>query len=256
MRKLLPLIVLFLSIISCKTYVQLYKTSSSLNKDELGNYTFENDTLKITYSLWKEKGIMAFSIYNKLSKPIYVDWKKCSFIDNSVKLNYWSEEIINENRLYLYNGPLIKADLNTSSIESSVGISYQKERITFIPPNSVTYRSDFYLIPMSKVSWGQYKYKQTIEPRNDGSGKSTTLYTTEFSRNNSPIVFRNFLTLSLSENFESEFYIDSEFFVSEMWEMERKHFESIQTDKEGKIFELFHFYLQDRFYMRYQSRPS
>ncbi|CAN5387242.1 hypothetical protein BH09BAC1_BH09BAC1_10260 [soil metagenome] len=53
------------------------------------SYVYQNDSIAIIYSFWAEKGVLAFGIYNKLDRPIYFDWKKCSFVSNDIKLNYW-----------------------------------------------------------------------------------------------------------------------------------------------------------------------
>ena len=70
MKKLLFLL-LVVSMTACKNYVQLFETSTNsprLKEDE-GLYVYETDTMKITYSFWVEKSIMAFAIYNKLDVP-------------------------------------------------------------------------------------------------------------------------------------------------------------------------------------------
>ena len=54
---------------------------------------------------------MTFTIFNKLDIPIYIDWKKSSYIDNSVKLNYWVDEEMKKTLEsydnYYYSGPLL-----------------------------------------------------------------------------------------------------------------------------------------------------
>ena len=60
---------------SCSSsYVQVFETSSKneLIKNET-NYVYENDSVKITYSFWEDKGKMSFIVYNKLKKPLYID---------------------------------------------------------------------------------------------------------------------------------------------------------------------------------------
>jgi uncharacterized protein YcfL len=73
MKKILLITVLGLILIGCRSYVQVFKTDSSIETDTDGFYVYENDSLKITYSFWKAKGLMTFSIYNKLKKPLYID---------------------------------------------------------------------------------------------------------------------------------------------------------------------------------------
>jgi hypothetical protein len=54
-------------------YVHIFEIQPSdpQAKVQDGQIYFENDTIKINYFFWAEDGVMGFSIFNKLSKPIY-----------------------------------------------------------------------------------------------------------------------------------------------------------------------------------------
>jgi len=243
MKNALNLIIITLLLFGCnKSFVQVFNTNSSIKTDKEGYYVYENDSVKITYSLWEDKGLMTFSIFNKLKKPIYIDWKKSSYIDNSVKLNYWIDEeksnIISSYGSYFYSGPLLKPGYSVSSSSGvSVSSNVKIERITFIPPVSNYYRSQFYILP---ISFFKLDTKSNFEEvkRTDNPKKNTKIYKATFTKSNSPLVFRNFLTLSTSESFENEFYIDNEFYIKEVLEMDKRHFESYRFDetKKGRWF--------------------
>ncbi|NOX47779.1 MAG: hypothetical protein GXO89_12460 [Chlorobi bacterium] len=246
MKRIIQLTFITLLTYGCNSYVQIFETGSINTKVENEFYIFENDSLKIIYSFWKQKGLMSFAIFNKLEKPLYIDWKKSSYIDNSVKLNYWvNEEKKNSFESYgsyYYDGPLLipgYASSNTGGV--SVSTTIKVERITFIPPKSNYYRSQFYILAINyfkldvKTNYNEVK-------RNDKPKKKTKVYEKSFSKENSPILFRNFLTFSLFEDFNTEFYVDNEFYISAIKEMDRKHFEYYKQDesiKGGK------FYLKD-----------
>jgi hypothetical protein len=66
---------------------------------------------------------------------------------------------------------------------------------------------------------------KVIETRADKKSKKTTIYTKVFNRNNSPLIFRNFMTISTSENFLKEAYVDNEFYVKEIQLIDKRHFE-------------------------------
>jgi hypothetical protein len=241
MKKVALLIFTSLSLCTCKMYVQVFDTNSQDNKIENDFYTFENDTLKILYSFWSEKGLMIFSIYNKLEKPLYVDWKKSSYIDNSNKLNYWVDEEISKSIAvygsYYYDGPLLMPGYALSS-SASAGISTTRrlERITFIPPKSNYYRSQFYILPIPYFNL-DVNSELSIEARSDNPKKKTKVYTKKYSKENSPLIFRNFLTFSFSEDFKNEFYIDNEFYISTIREMDIKHFEFYKMQEKGHFIE-------------------
>ena len=241
MKKILLITVLGLILFGCsKQYVQVFKTNSSVDTDTNGFYVYENDSLKITYSFWKAKGLMTFSIYNKLGKPLYIDWKKSSYIDNSVKLNYWVDEEktkgLSSYGSYSYDGPLLKPGYAVSSTSSaSISSTVTVERITFIPPSSNYSRSQFYILP---INFFKLNTKTEFDevPRKDNPKKKTKVYKATFAKENSPLVFRNFLTFSFSEDFESEFYVDNEFYIEQVLEMDKRHFEHYKFDENGKYF--------------------
>lgn len=233
MKKIVCIGFFIMTLYSCKMYVQVFDTNSINSKIENDCYIFENDTLKILYSFWSEKGLMIFSIYNKLEKPLYVDWKKSSYIDNSNKLNYWVDEEISKSAAvygsYYYDGPLLKPGYATSAtVVAGMSKKERIERITFIPPKSNYYRSQFYILPIPYFNFDT-ESEASLMPRNDKPKKKTKVYSNNFLKENSPIIFRNFLTFSLSEDFKNEFYIDNEFYISSIKEMDIRHFEFYKT---------------------------
>lgn len=228
-------------LISCKgvSYVQVINTDSDISKNYESFYLFENDSVKIAYSFWNESGLVSFSIFNKMNIPIYIDWKKSSYIDNSVKLNYWVDEQIEKSvssyRTYYYNGPLLAPGYGVGAIAGATVSSTSKaERVTFIPPKSNYYRSQFYILPVKSV-----KLKTTTSfeevPLRSKPKKMTKIYSSYYSRENSPLTFRNFLTFSVSENFETEFYVDNMFYIAEVLEMDVRHFEQYRFDETQKV---------------------
>lgn len=207
------------SLLGCKNYIQVFETKSNDIKVENKFYVFENDSLKITYNFWSNKGLMTFSVFNKLDKPIYIDWKKSSYIDNSVKLNYWIDEEKTKSKEYYGNYYYDGLRYAVSKSETAVKL----ERVTFIPPSSNYSRSQFFIFPIKF-----YDLDTGIEPKEinrlDNPKYKTEVYEQHFSKKNSPLIFRNFLTFSYTESFESEFYVDNEFYISKIREMEREGF--------------------------------
>lgn len=238
MKKITGLALLLILLLSCKTYVQVFETKSSDIQLEENAYVFENDSLQITYDFWAEKGLMTFTIFNKLDVPLYVDWKKSSYIDNSVKLNYWIDQEHTESKAYYesyyYAIPFVPGKTTEGTIVSS---TTKAERITFIPPRSKYTRSQLYIYPYDEYKFNKTE-KYTEVPRNDKPNKMTKVYELDYSKETSPIVFRNFLSFSDSENFEEEFYVDHEFYVSNIKEIDTRHFEQVKYDetKQGKWF--------------------
>jgi len=204
----------------------LYETkamSSSKNQESL----FENDTVKIIYSFWSENGSYSFSVYNKLNIPLYIDWKKSSLVKNNDKLNYWSDEILTKssskrNSAYSYFG------YSLLSSESGFSSSIKPEQVTFIAPKSTVYKIQFALNAKSDSKLP--KTATIIDvTRSDNPKKKTKISFLNYDENNSPLFFRNFMTLSTSDKFEKEFYIDNGFFVYKISEMTIKQLTASST---------------------------
>jgi hypothetical protein len=276
MRRIIISTLIIVAILQgCSTqinYVQIWKTEP-IGMSKVGDYyVFENDTLKIVYYFWGEDGVMAFSLYNKTNKPIYIDWKKSTFISNAFKSDYWFDKITIKSSFAISNSSYSniistlssfsssntnqnitinrdktidsKSQTNTSSngsIETSgnsnsltqgwshMSVSKQ-ERITFLPPRTYI---DKAMYKIHNNYYGDWKsgFTQISEALSSDPKKTTIISTKTFTNSNTPLDFRNFLTLSFKEDFSTEFYIDNEFYIKEVTSMEKRQFYQYKTDR-------------------------
>lgn len=239
MRLTFVFILLVISLLGCsKKRVQYFITSAPALHSSGDTYIFENDTVAVEYSFWANKGIMSFAVYNKLDKPIYIDWKKSSLILNGLKLNYWSDDINTSVKTstisastqtpFIYNGPIIRPFAISygaqTSLSVSEGVISKQERITFLPPKSNFFSSRHHIISSGFTDWGTDYIKEEVARNGGPKSKMTTIFSKQFTEQNSPVVFRNFLSLSTTESFDKEFYVDNAFHVKEVKSMEKKHF--------------------------------
>jgi hypothetical protein len=208
MKKLIGIYTLFLILASCKNsqvanvdYIQLYETQATNSTQKNDFYIYETDTLKIIYSFWADKGQMRFSVYNKTSVPLYIDWFKSSFISNAVSMGYCTD-----------------------------GSKPKTERIGFIPPKSYISKAEYILANKFFTDWGTDFVKKT-EQRHDNPKMSTTISSKQFTKESSPINFRNYLTFSFKEDFSNEFRVDNEYYVKTISVMDKRQFwDSIPQD--------------------------
>jgi hypothetical protein len=225
-RKFTILIFLILFQIGCTfKHVQVFETSSNTLKPKKNMFCYENDTVKVLYDFWSQQGLIKFEIFNKTKQPIYVDWKKSSYISNKFKLNYYRDGETIESKSLLANY-YFKPNYTPNEIAmgSTSSIVTKDERITFIPPNSKIQKAQFYILPISRLNMSPSTFFYETE-RNDNPTKKTIIYIQNYTEENSPIAFRNFLTFSFDESFKTEFYVDNDFYVETAKEVELKHFE-------------------------------
>lgn len=271
MKKLIPLIFILFCFLNCAPtkYVQLFETKSNNTELVDNKYVYENESVKISYSFWQEKGLMNFEIYNKTNKPIYVDWKKSAFIENSNKLNYWSDEEISKSKsntnsysshLFLGNSPNSFTSSNTFTTTNV----YKPERITSIPPNTKYSNYKYNILPLKYYPIDK-KTEAKIVQLNSSPKKETKVYEKDFSSETSPLRFRNYLAISTSEDFKNEFFIDNNFYISSVKEMHKDHFSYYQKDEnsnfnardeENKYITLLPFFKSTSFFIIINSEKS
>lgn len=217
-HKLLTVLFLLAFLASCGSYVQVLETKSAKTKIEDNKYVYENDSIKITYDFWQEKGLLRFTVYNKLNRPVYLDWKKSSYINEGVKRNFW-EDTESTKTTGKSKGKSSREWGSMSSFFNSTNVSSSEtvkpEKNTFIPPKSNYTRSQFFLLPIPFLKIKNYP--TTYEMAKLNREKETVkCQEKDFNINDTPLIFRNFLSLSYSENFEKEFYVDNEFYISKV----------------------------------------
>lgn len=254
---LIPLI-----FIGCTTYVQVFETKSKNTATENNFYVFENDSLKITYDFWENRGLLKFSIYNKLEKPIYIDWKKSSLIYNDIKINYWSDEEIQKSYSTFYYS---SSSFSGFSFGSGSGIQTtsvtRDERITFIPPKSTYFKNTFYIVPNRQFIVKDYTLNSELESEFK-KGKMMKILEKEYNESDTPFNFRNFITFSLSEDIKDEFYIDNEFYLSKIQKVllsdfarplydETRKSKVMLQDSKGRTLKYSQFQKSGSFYLRY-----
>ena len=259
------IILLTLIFFSCSSsYVQIFETTcrNELIQNE-ENFTYENDSVKITYSFWENKGRMSFVVYNKLKNPLYIDWKKSSYISNTLKINYWDDVTTTNSveTIQTFGVANNLLSIRNYYISNSIGISSsassKPERITFIPPNSNYYRTQFSLLPIKELKVKDYQsiQKQSITNKS----KTVKAFEKSVSKENSPLIFRNFITLSYNENFTNEFYVDNEFYVSKIMKVNSNQFETmarkenssfVQRDENGRLIKINPYKDEKSFYIR------
>ncbi len=221
---------------SCGSYIQIADTGTTNCKTDNNTHIFENDSIKITYGFWANHGNMAFTIYNKTDKPLYINWRNSSFIVNGVKHDYWSDIATTKTAAltlsYAISGrsvsnPRYNAVSGTSVI-SAESITTKPEKITFIPPKSTSKKISFYLVTQDqfKLSNNRRKFE---EPLSDCPKRKAKIEAETFSKDNSPIKWRNYLAISGVEEATNFVFIDNEFYLSSIREMSMRHFKGKST---------------------------
>lgn len=199
---------------SCSPMYQILETTSPDTKLDKDSYIYENSDVKITYDFWSDGGAISFFIFNKLDQPIYIDWDKCHLIYNEASYEYWfdSEEIksfysSSSQTNYSSRG-------STSTYRNNSGFAsttkFRPKKIIHIPSKSGIFVSKF-SISKSPYYTCDFNLKSIIS--------KTEIKTQKFSKDESPLNFRNYITYSLKESFDASKVLDNEFYISSIQNM-------------------------------------
>ena len=172
---------------------------STLQQNERREFVIENDSFEIRYDFESQPSAIRVSIYNKLDRPLFVDWKSSAIIHNGVPCAYWNDVSYID----------LQTVERTSIVQpvtygSASGTIYRPPYIGFIPPDS-------YIVKENNSLNTSFFDKYV---RDAAAGK--VVESNQFDAASSPLRFRSFLTLSITDDFRSAFHADSEFWVSEV----------------------------------------
>lgn len=163
---------------SCSRYYAYHANGLGNISNTQDECVYENDTIKIVYDFWQDGGKMSFYLYNKLSIPLFIDWKNSALIINSNKFAYWQDKEIKQ-------GSSTRVAYHGISTGSESSTTVKDERVSSIPPHS----------KIKKIA--PDRLRSNPRPKIDG-----------FEMN-----FRNFLAVSTYEDVKADAYIDNEFKV-------------------------------------------
>ncbi len=200
------LLLLLTLLASCTPNIQVVTLRGSNVQPVEEGLVLDNDTLTLRYNFASERGRMHLSIVNKLDRPLYIDWKRSSFIIGQDKVDYWRDV----------------SDVQLSGASSSSSLYYMSGQLSrddavgFIPPQTKLEKQQFVIVPNGTLRLpGTFTIEQ--EKANWVDRKKLVdvrLYAYDDAQ--SPLTFRNYLTLSTDKDFKTEFHSDTKFWASDV----------------------------------------
>lgn len=180
---------------SCTAYQYNVLTTDKENSIE-EPFTFENDTLQLSYSF--SDGFAEIAIVNKLNVPLYVDWSRSAMIVDGEAHAYW-------------NG---QSDITMTATVRSTLFPYTTDAsgtidngvpVSFIPPDSRLVKPTFDLVALLK------RPKQNRLPRHE-----------RFTMESTPLKFRSYLMVSTEQFFSTPITLNNTFWLSEIFRYNEK----------------------------------
>lgn len=192
---------------SCSTYY-----GSTINtkdpyvvKNEYGEFVIEGDSLDVVYNFYGQNAPIVIGVYNKTSKPFYVDWCKSGIMIDDIPTTY------------------IEASQLENSINSQlVNFKYflkNSDCLTFVKPYT---RLNKQILELTNFNFQNINdslyHKWNTEA--DSWGENKKYNTIRYLDTDSPIYLRTFLTVyEDSTNIEDAYYYEIDFYMSELIKM-------------------------------------
>jgi hypothetical protein len=174
---LLVLCVTLLMSTGCNRYQYLF-IDSTLPRNNLNEFVVDNDTVSIRYNYSEANLKISMSVYNKLMKPLYIDYLRSAIIINNEQLN----------------GPI-----------------YDENQPGFIAPLSFV-RVKSIPLRFSPFDSGSPEDSKEVSM---GSGKGKKL---TYDKNTTPFHFRNILAITENDDYSSATFYDYSFWISDLIE--------------------------------------
>lgn len=248
MKTYLLFLVSALTIASCTQKAQLV----TLRGDNLKavpdqGLVMDNDTMTLRYSFSQERGQMHILLVNKLNRPLYVDWKRSAFIIGKEKLDYWYDVADVSLRTATFN-----SWYSRYSVGSINGVISKDDPVGFIPPGTQLAKQQFVVYPNGTIRLpGQPEVvEEASKNANRKKPVAVDIYT--YQPDQSPLKFRNYLTLSTDKDFKTEFTVDTKFWASDIRVLPANQLTdvAIHEYEGGSYFETLPFKKPDGFYIK------
>jgi hypothetical protein len=223
---LLPAVVLFSVLLaSCSKYqINMVSSTNAVKDAQTGVFNVENDSVKISYSFYGNNAPVSIQVFNKSDKPLYIDWQSSAVVIGEKTISYANKNVP------------IRGDIsgttdtyNTGNRRSTVYPQYSyssgsinavaklPDNVTFIPPHAqsnnvpLNITNGFINIPDSVL------HKDQIGLIEQYSTVPVNVKTASFTKENSPLVFKSFLTVyTMQNNQPKPTLYEQEFFVSKL----------------------------------------
>lgn len=211
MKTLKKFFAAFVSVVllaSCTSYQHVRLAGDTALTDQ-SEFLFENDSMRIIYSFTGYGGPIHMEVFNKLNKPFYVDMRKSALIRNGNSISLW-KDVSNLNGTATEYKAIPPNDyVNSTSYMN--GTMVRKDNITIIPPQSKII-IDSYILRNSSFDTPEQAGEKTAFHTASGNITATKF---SFSKDDSPLNFRIFLSFAIEDTSNIPFYIDNDFWVAD-----------------------------------------
>ena len=196
---------------SCSAY-QFATLQSNLEQPFSDGFIFENDTIQLHYDFNGLNCPLNLSVYNKTSEPIHINWDQSSLIINGETLPLNPQTAVFNTE---YSESSVEHDYISYTDGVSSGSIVNNDRTGFIPPQAVLRLNSINVCTgFLNTNLGTTENSRTLVESN---GQSYTVKASDFTKENSPLYFRCFISYSGNKK-DNWHFIDSDFWVTSIYQ--------------------------------------
>jgi len=203
-------IVVIIFITSCTSF-QYITMESDLPKSQYNDFFFENDTIQIVYSFDGSDCPINLNIYNKLKKPLYINWDKSAIVINGTSRPLKPNISLLSGMM---DGISIASNNLTYSFNDLNGSIKHSDRLGFIPPESElnisTSAGQSGFIDITKADSSAYNVVL------NSSYDQLRVKEHYYSKDTSPLNVRCFITYTDNSD-ATQSFTDSNFWISKIF---------------------------------------
>lgn len=192
---------------SCGHYQYLTVSGDNISTSSKNNeFVSESDSVRISYNFNGEHGPVTITIANKSDKPLQVDWKKSALIVGDKPESYYRPE-------WQINGDVSGYRWTNYSSGTVAATVSGQEGMEFLPPHTTTTRTAMKVKPNGYFGLPEGVVEEKIKI----DGFSKKLIKGTYTKENSPLVFRSYVTFLTGPEGQG-FTTDHSFYVSQVVE--------------------------------------
>jgi hypothetical protein len=212
--RLTSLILVLLSFSSCASYQYVTLNSPEMPKNDKKELAWENDTMRLIYNFHGQGGPISMTVFNKMDKPLFVNWKKSALIRDGQAFSLFDSKVQISGG---YSGSSVGGRSFQLSSGSYSGSFDLPEGMNLIPPGSYITRSLQAIVQLSPLVSTKFTDKeQPVQQRMVAySGTSYTFRTYSFDQSASPLHFSSYFTFVVA-NSTQEFSVSHSFYAQQV----------------------------------------
>jgi len=213
--RLLYLALILLAFGSCSTtYQYVTLNSPEVPKNDKKEFSFENDSMRLTYNFHGEGGPIAMTVYNKMDKSLFVNWKKSFLIHDGQAVCLFNNrvEVNGVVEAFSYRGIVPGTRVTSGNLYATFDLP---EGMDMIPPGSYITKGLQALVQPNPVYNTKFLEKTHAEETTGFDGVSYSYRRYSFDQSASPLQFKSYLTFVVGTD-PQEFTVSHSFYAQEV----------------------------------------